>query len=440
MTAITPPTGRIDVLRWPDLAPMRASVRSHVESTVARALFHGAVRRLPVRVELADGPVWGAGAPGSPTMRIHRPAEFFRRVGADKLIGFGESYMVGDWDADDLGGFLTELSRHISILVPEPLQKLRALVVARHPEAERGAEENTRDNIARHYDLSNDMFATFLDETMTYSSALFVDPPRTARSTISRATVASAPDPGHPTRADLVPAQRRKLDRLLDQTGVGAGTRVLEIGTGWGELCILAAQRGATVRSVTLSSEQKALAEERIEAAGLSDRVTIDLLDYRAVEGEYDAVVSVEMIEAVGYEFWPTYFEKIDSLLARGGKAAIQAITMPHDRMMATRSTYTWVHKYIFPGGFLPSVKAIDEITRHHTTMRISERLSMGLHYAETLRLWDQQFLAKQEAVHALGFDSVFDRMWHFYLEYSRAGFASQYIDVQQITFARDEA
>ena len=113
---------------------------------------------------------------------------------------------------------------------------------------------------------------------------------------------------------------------------------------------------------------------------------------------------------------------------------------MPHDRMMATRSTYTWVHKYIFPGGFLPSVKAIDEITRHRTTMRISDRLSMGLHYAETLRLWDQQFLARQEEVHALGFDSVFDRMWHFYLEYSRAGFASQYIDVQQITFARETA
>ena len=148
---------------------------------------------------------------------------------------------------------------------------------------------------------------------------------------------------------------------------------------------------------MTLSSEQKALAEERIAAAGLSDRVTVDLLDYRAVDGEYDAVVSVEMIEAVGYEFWPTYFEKIDSLLAPGGKAAIQAITMPHDRMMATRSTYTWVNKYIFPGGFLPSVKAIDEITRHRTTMRISDRLSMGLHYAETLRLWDQQFLAQQE-------------------------------------------
>jgi cyclopropane-fatty-acyl-phospholipid synthase len=370
---------------------------------------------------------------------VHRPDEFFRRIGSGKLIGFGESYMAGDWDSPDLGAFLTELGRHMARLVPEPLQKLRALVVARHPETERGVEENTRDNIAKHYDLSNDMFATFLDATMTYSSALFVDAPAAARTTTSRASVATAPAPGTPIGTDLPAAQRRKIDRLLDQAGVREGSRVLEIGTGWGELCIRAAERGAVVRSVTLSSEQKALAEARIADAGFSDRVTIDLLDYRAVEGEYDAVVSVEMIEAVGYEFWPTYFEKIDTLLAPGGKASIQAITMPHDRMLATRNTYTWVTKYIFPGGFLPSVTAIDEITRQRTSIRITDRLSMGLHYAETLRLWDQAFLAAQDRVHALGFDTVFDRMWHFYLEYSRAGFASQYIDVQQITFARED-
>jgi len=157
------------------------------------------------------------------------------------------------------------------------------------------------------------------------------------------------------------------------------------------------------------------------------------------VKGEYDAIVSVEMIEAVGIEFWPAYFAKIDALLAPGGKAAIQAITMPHDRMLATRYTYTWVHKYIFPGGFLPSVQAIDQITRESTRLRISDRLSMGFHYAETLRLWDQAFLAASDKVHALGFDAVFDRMWHFYLEYSRAGFASEYIDVQQITLSRDD-
>ena len=373
-------------------------------------------------------------------MQIHRPAEFFRRVGAGKLIGFGESYMVGDWDAHDLGGFLTELSRHIAILVPEPLQKLRALVVARHPDAERGVEENTRDNIARHYDLSNDMFATFLDETMTYSSALFVDPPRTARSTTSRATVASAPAPGMPDacrpRAGPAPQarpaarpgrRRRGHPGARDRHRLGRAVHPRR-----------PARRHRPLGDASPASRRR-WPRTGSPRPGLSDRVTIDLLDYRAVDGEYDAVVSVEMIEAVGHEFWPTYFEKIDSLLAPGGKAAIQAITMPHDRMLATRYTYTWVHKYIFPGGFLPSVEAIDEITRQRTTMRISDRLSMGLHYAETLRLWDQRFLARQEEVHALGFDSVFDRMWHFYLEYCRAGFASQYIDVQQITFARED-
>jgi cyclopropane-fatty-acyl-phospholipid synthase len=436
---MAPDAGGIDKLRWPDLAPMRASVRSRVESTVADLLFRQAVRRLPVRIAYPDGTVRGRGGPESPTMELHRPEEFLRRLSADGLIGFGESYMAGDWDAPDLGAFLTELSRNLPNLIPAPLQKLRALYVARHPVTERNSESNTRDNIARHYDLSNDMFATFLDDTLTYSSALFADPPAARPVTRSRASVATAPSPGAPTADDFAEAQRRKIDRLLDQAGVGDGSRVLEIGTGWGELCIRAAARGATVRSVTLSSEQQELARNRIAEAGYADKVSVDLLDYRAVEGEYDAVLSVEMIEAVGIEFWPAYFEQIDELLAPGGKAAIQAITMPHDRMLATRYTYTWVHKYIFPGGFLPSVEAIDEITRARTRLRISDRLSMGLHYAETLRLWDQAFLASAERVHALGFDSVFDRMWHFYLEYSRAGFASEYIDVQQITLSRGE-
>jgi cyclopropane-fatty-acyl-phospholipid synthase len=432
-------TNRIDTLRWPDLRPMQASARSKVESTVARALFHGAVRRLPVRIHFPDGSVAGAGGPDSPAMHLHEPDAFFQRLGAGKLIGFGESYMAGEWDSPDLGGFLTVLAAQIATLVPEPLQRLRALVVARHPEDERNEEQNTRDNIARHYDLSNDMFATFLDDTMTYSAALFAPPPRLSPTTRGRAAVGTAPAPGHPSATDLVAAQQRKIDRLLDQAGVGVGTRVLEIGTGWGELCIRAAARGATVRSVTLSSEQKALADARVAEAGHADAVSIDLLDYRAVDGEYDAIVSVEMIEAVGYEFWPAYFEKMDALLAPGGRAAIQAITMPHDRMLATRNTYTWVHKYIFPGGFLPSTEAIEEITRGRTDLRVVDRLSMGQHYAETLRLWDEAFLGAGEEVHALGFDSVFDRMWHFYLEYSRAGFASGYIDVQQITFSREE-
>jgi cyclopropane-fatty-acyl-phospholipid synthase len=238
----------------------------------------------------------------------------------------------------------------------------------------------------------------------------------------------------------LADAQRAKIDRLLDKAGVGAGTRLLEIGTGWGELALRAAARGASVYSVTLSSEQQALAQERIAAAGYADRVTVALQDYRAVEGEYDAVVSVEMIEAVGYEYWPIYFQTIDRVLAPGGKVAIQAITMPHGRMLATRDAYTWVHKYIFPGGFLPSVRAIESVTQQHTTLRVRERMGMGDHYAATLRLWEERFLQRSRGVAELGFDAVFQRMWLFYLCYSRAGFQSGYLDVQQIVLDRREA
>ncbi len=414
---------RLDTSHWPDLTRAPSAIKRTVHARVARRLFEQAARRLDVRVELPDGTALGRAAhvPNAPVMVLHRPERFLERLGADALIGFGESYMAGDWDSPDLGALLTVFAERMATLVPEPLQKLRALYVSRLPQTERNTTNNTRSNISRHYDLSNAMFEQFLDETMSYSSALF-DP-----STLDA-----------PAWTDLAPAQARKIERLLDQAGVGEGTRVLEIGTGWGELAIRAAQRGATVHSVTLSKEQQGLARRRIQAAGVADRVTVDLKDYREVRGEYDAVVSVEMIEAVGYEYWPTYFRTLDAVLAPGGAVAIQAITMPHDRMLATRNTYTWVHKYIFPGGFLPSTEAIEEVTGTHTTLRVVDRLSMGDSYAQTLRLWDERFVANAGAVGRLGFDAIFRRMWHFYLEYSRAGFASGYLDVQQIILRRD--
>ena len=190
------------------------------------------------------------------------------------------------------------------------------------------------------------------------------------------------------------------------------------------------------VRSVTLSAEQQQLARERVAAEGLSDRVEIELLDYRDVDGCYDAVVSVEMIEAVGYRFWPTYFQTLDRLVSPGGRVAIQAITMPNSRMLASRNTYTWIQKYIFPGGLLPSVEAIIGITEGHTRLRTAEMTSIGPHYAETLRLWRERFIEQREAVSALGFDDVFQRMWELYLAYSEAGFRSGYLDVYQWTFA----
>jgi cyclopropane-fatty-acyl-phospholipid synthase len=167
--------------------------------------------------------------------------------------------------------------------------------------------------------------------------------------------------------------------------------------------------------------------------------VQIELRDYRDVQGQYDAIVSVEMLEAVGFDFWTTYFQTIDRLLKPGGRLALQAITMPHERMLASRNTHTWIQKYIFPGGLLPSVRAIAETTTDTTHLRTIETMSLRPHYAETLRLWSQQLAARRESVLALGFDDAFYRMWQLYLAYSEAGFRSGYLDVHQWIFQRGQ-
>jgi cyclopropane-fatty-acyl-phospholipid synthase len=255
---------------------------------------------------------------------------------------------------------------------------------------------------------------------MTYSSALF--------SHLDEATDLAG--------AHLAEAQRRKIDRLLDRAGVGRGSRVLEIGTGWGELAIRAARRGATVRTVTVSREQADFAARRIAEAGLAGQVHVELCDYRDLAGQFDAICSVEMLEAVGERYWDTFFTALDRHLAPGGRVGLQTITMSHDRMLATRHTYTWIQKYIFPGGLLPSVTAIgDSLSR--TRLRIVAREDFGAHYAETLKLWRERFGAHAGEVARLGFDEVFSRMWNFYFSYTEAGFRAGYIDVSQLTLAR---
>jgi cyclopropane-fatty-acyl-phospholipid synthase len=398
----------IDPHRWRDVAlvPRQARIRTAVAERIVRA----ALERLPLRVLTSEGEVLGR---GGPLLELHDPDAFFRRVGRSGLIGFGESYMAREWDAPDLVGVLTVLAEHVGDLVPWWLQRMRALWARRQPARQRNTEGHSRENIHHHYDLSNDLFALFLDDTMSYSSAVFSELPA--------------------VWPDLASAQHRKIDRLLDLARVGPGTRLLEIGTGWGELALRAADRGAQVVTATLSEEQLNLARERVREAGHQDRVTLLLRDYRQLTGRYDAVVSVEMIEAVGAEFWPAYFRTLDRLLAPGGRVALQAITMPHERMAATRHTYTWIQKYIFPGGFLPSVQAVSDTARDATALRLAGHDGFGPHYAETLRLWRERFTERAPEVEALGFDATFQRMWTFYLAYSEAGFRSGYLDVGQL-------
>ncbi len=405
---------------WPGLF---VSPRAPIAALVTRAIMRSTAKRLPVRICLADGSRMGRGGAGSPQMSIHRPDAFFNRVGADLRVGFGESYMAGDWSAapgTDLADLLTPFAAQMASLVPRPLQRLRRLVDKQMPAAEVNTHDGARRNVQRHYDLSNDLFGKFLDESMSYSSAWFGED-QADEDTLHR-------------------AQMRKIEGILDYARVGQGTRVLEIGTGWGALAIAAARRGARVVTVTISREQLELAASRIAEAGVRDRIDLRLQDYRDVSGQFDAVVSVEMIEAVGEEYWPVYFTKIDEVLAPGGRVALQTITMSHDRLLKTRRSYGWVHKYIFPGGLIPSLQAIEDTLARHTRLRVAERRELRWHYAETLRQWRARFLANWSNTAALGFDETFKRMWEFYLAYSEAGFRSGYLGVSQLAMVEPPA
>lgn len=411
-----PGTSSVDLDRWPDLARPPQNLRTRASAAVAERLLRRAAGRLGIDLDFGDGT--HESDPTRPTMRIVRRDDLFARIGRSGLIGFGEAWMAGDWDADDPAQVLTVFAQQMDRLVPIPLQRLRGAYVARQPHQDRGTVDNARWNISRHYDLSNDVFAAFLDPTMTYSSAWF-----------QHADL----DAGfEPEWADLEKAQVAKIERLLDAAQVTSGTRLLEIGSGWGELAVRAALRGAEVRTITLSSEQLDFARRRVADAGMSDRVSVELMDYRQVSGSYDAVISVEMIEAVGLDHLQDYFDAIARVLAPGGRVAIQAITMADHRMHATRDTYTWVHKYIFPGGLIPS---LEEIERRSAAsgLALVDDLRIGAHYAQTLRLWEERFLNHWPQIQQLGFDDTFRRMWQFYLAYSRAGFASGYLDVQQL-------
>ena len=399
-------------------APARArpsrTRRTPVRAALAHLIFRYGVRGLPVRVVLPGGRCWGAGGIDAPVMYLARPGEFCRRIGTDANIGFGEAYQAGDWSSPDLADLLTVFANRLATAVPPWLQSLRLRVQRRRRPVQPTTIAAARRNAAAHYDLSNDMFTTFLDETMTYSAAMFA-----------------------PGDADLTRAQLRKIDSVLDAAGVRAGSEIIEIGTGWGALAVRAAQRGATVTTLTLSVEQAHLAERRAADAGVADRVRVLLQDYREAQGSYEAVVSVEMFEAVGAAHWPTYLASLDRLLRPGGRVALQTITMRQHRVQVSQRAHTWINKYIFPGGLIPSIEAIEAGLAEHTTLRVTRRRDFGADYATTLRYWRERFRANLDMVAVAGFDDTFQRGWEYYLAYSEAGFRSGYLGVTQLRLTR---
>jgi len=426
LAAEAPAMPRQPALPDPPRAPIRAML--------AKAVIHRAEGRLPFKITapqdldqaVRDDLASDQTEQDWPEMTLHRPGAFFQRLGSSGLIGFGEAFQAGDWDSDDLSGLLVVFASGVDSIVPPRLQRLRGHSAARRRSGvEAQTIDGARRNARHHYALPNELFLAFLDETMCYSCAIF--PTDADQSVIATDTALAA-------------AQRRKLERLLDLAEVGQGTRLLEIGTGWGELPVLAARRGAKVRTVTNMAEHAEMAGDRIAKAGVADRVRIDLCDYREIAPEsegFDAIVSVEMIEAVGPAYWPAYFRTLDSLLAPQGKIGLQVMTMPHDRMLKTSSTYTWIDKYIFPGGVIPSIEAIEAILDKETGLRVLDCYTFGEHYQATLALWRRRFNENWSALAHLGFDETFRRTWNFYLAFCEAGFRSGYLSVHQFLISR---
>jgi len=401
---------------------LRRPLELPLVADAAERVLLGAASRLRVgqlTIVLPDGRrrVFGpAGADRRGEIVIHDRAAMVRLL-IDGETGAGEAYMDGQWSSPDLAALLLLVAlnrQELSLIGGWWRMPTQALRIAAH-RLRRNTVRQARRNIASHYDLSNGLYRLFLDDSMTYSSAVFASPDQS-----------------------LEEAQRNKYARVADLAGVTApGMRVLEIGSGWGSFAIyLAGERGATVTSITISEEQARLARERVVAAGLSDRVAIELRDYREVAGEFDAIVSVEMLEAVGHEYFPAFFETCDRVLRRGGWIGLQSITYPDARYEDQRRGANWIQKYIFPGGLLPSLAVIERAT-HRTSLLVTGVTDIGPHYAPTLRAWRTKFMSNLDAVRALGFDDRFLRMWEYYLALCEAGFAAGIFQDVQIGFEK---
>jgi cyclopropane-fatty-acyl-phospholipid synthase len=365
-------------------------------------------------VELPGGTArsWGTGP--AATLRVRDEGALVRRIATRGKLGLGESYQAGEWDADDLPA-LFELLLANADPAAARYGGLRRLLDARPRPNRRNGLLRARRNIAYHYDLGNDLFALMLDETMTYSCAIF--------------------ERGDEPLAD---AQRRKLRRVCERLDLRPGDRVLEIGCGWGSFALVAAgEFGAHVTGLTLSGEQAALARERAAAAGLSGSVEIRLQDYRTVEGTFDKVASIEMLEAIGEREFPRYFAALDRLLAPGGRACVQTILVPDRRWERYRRSPDWIERYVFPGCLIPSLAALTDAMRDHSRLNVVGLEEIGGHYAETLRRWRLAFEDGLEQVRALGYDERFERTWRFYLGFCEAAFRARQLRDAQLVFAR---
>ena len=405
--------------------PRRAPVASLLERVAWRVGLSAASRIAvgQLTVVLPDGSQRVFGDPASAErdraeIRIHdRQAVVRLLLGGE--TGGGEAYVDGLWSSPDLAGLLAWAARNRDALALSagwfrvPAQLARTVAHRRRRNNRAGA----RRNIAAHYDLGNDFYRLWLDETMTYSSAVFETPEQS-----------------------LGDAQRAKYRRIADRAGLRAGMHVLEIGSGWGGFAMYAARElGCRVTTITISEAQHELATERVRAAGLEDRVTVLLRDYREIDGQYDAIVSIEMFEAVGAEYFETFFAACERALRPGGRLSLQTIAFPDVAYGPQVRGANWIQTYIFPGGLLPSLAAIERALRG-TRFLMRGVEDIAPHYVRTLATWRSRFLGRLDDVRAMGYDERFIRMWDYYLSISEAGFDTGVCQDYQIVLEKGYA
>ncbi len=403
---------RLDRLAGP-LDPLLTTVAGRIGLAAASR-----IRRGCLTVQLPDGSRRVFGDRDSELrgeMHIH-DLEALRRLLVGGEVGGGEAYMDGLWSSPDLVALISlAVANRTDLALSKgwwrlPAKVGRTITHRRNRNTKRGA----RRNITAHYDLGNDFYRLWLDETMTYSSAVF--------------------ESGEQSLAD---AQRNKYRRMAEMAGLERGQHVLEIGTGWGGFALYAAgELGCRVTSLTISQAQHELASARIAAAGLSDTVDVQLRDYRDVQGTYDAIVSIEMLEAVGAEYYSDFFAACGNALKTGGGMSVQVITFPHDAFEAQLRGANWIQRYIFPGGVLPSLAAI-EASLEGTQLLVTGVQDIRDSYARTLQAWRRSFFAHLGEVRAMGFDDRFIRMWDYYLSISEAGFRTGMTQDLQISFQK---
>jgi cyclopropane-fatty-acyl-phospholipid synthase len=344
-------------------------------------------------------------------------AQFYQKMVFGGSVGAGEAFIDGMWRCDNLTMLIQIFARNLFLLdeLESGWARLSRPALKLLDWRNRNTIGQSKKNISAHYDLGNSMYQLFLDQSMMYSSAVYPTP-----------------------TADLAEAQQYKLRLLCDKLQLTPNDHLLEIGTGWGSLAIFAAKNyGCKVTTTTISREQHDYAKEQIAAAGLADRITLLFEDYRLLTGQYDKLVSVEMIEAVGHEYLSTYFAKCSELLKADGVMVLQAITIADQRYDMYRKEVDFIKKFIFPGGCLPSITRMSQALTSHTDLVVRHIQDIGLDYARTLADWCSNFMAARDAVHQLGYDDRFVRLWHFYLCYCEGGFLERTTSAVHLVLAK---